>query len=183
MAFKTEIHKKFPPGANPNKIKRTMQELEGHRGNTPPYNSQYGVRGRGRGGRGRGGRGRGRGIGQGQGGYQQRNNSTMITLKNGKRIEYHVSYNFPMEIYSQFTDGQIDILKKERREYKQRTGGSGGSRGGNSKRSIVSNNSVPNSVRGDQSRAISQMTSGSSMMGGQNKQRQKRRRNRDGESE
>ena len=71
VAFKTEIHKKFPPGANPNKIKRTMQELEGHRGNTPPYNSQYGGRGRGRGGRGRGGRGRGRGRGQGRGGYQQ----------------------------------------------------------------------------------------------------------------
>lgn len=120
----------------------------------------------------------------------------MITLKNGKRIEYHASYNFPMEIYSQFTDGQIDTLKRERREYKQRTGGSGGSRGGNSKRSIealhaeieelrsiVSNNSVPNSVRGDQSRAISQMTSGSSMMGGRNEQQQKRRRNRDEESE
>ena len=115
VAFKTEIHKKFPPGANPNKIKRTIQELEGHRGNTPPYNSQYGGRGRGRGGRRRGGHGCGHGRGRGRGGYQQQNDATMITLKNGKHIEYHASYNFPMEICSQFTDGQINTLKRERR--------------------------------------------------------------------
>ena len=117
----------------------------------------------------------------------------MITLKNGKRIEYHASYNFPMEIYSQFTDEQINTLKRERREYKQRNGG--GSRDGGSKRTIealhaeieelksmVSGGSIPSSINGTRSADISQMSTGTPF-GGRNEQKEKRRRSRDNESE
>ena len=190
VAFKTEIHKKFPPGSNPMKIKRTMQELEGHRGDS--YRGGYGGRGRGRG-RGRGGgRGQGRGRGGRGRGNQQRTDAKTITLKNGRKIEYHASYNFPTDIYSQFTDDQIDTLKRERREYKERNGGGGE---GSSKRSIQAlmaeiedlksivsqgSNNYPSSIRGDRSTAISQITTGTSVMGGRNEQHLKRLKRRGG---
>lgn len=80
-------------------------------------------RGRGFGGRGRGGRGRGRGGGRGYHNHdpkRTRSDSEIVTLNNGKRIEYHPSFRFPNDVISQFPAGLYDRMKSERQAYKKR---------------------------------------------------------------
>ena len=69
--------------------------------------------------RGRGGRGR-RG---GQGGRgrpkRTRDDSSYITLTNGRQIEYHPSFNFPPDVYSVMKQEDKDNLRNQRTEYKR----------------------------------------------------------------
>lgn len=78
-------------------------------------------KGRGHGGHGRGG---GRGGGRGRGGrgepHRTRNDSEIITLKDGRRIEYHPSFKFPTHIFAQFKDSDKAKLKKQREDYRNR---------------------------------------------------------------
>ena len=43
-----------------------------------------------------------------------------ITLRNGEKIKYHASYNFSNHEIQNMTQDQRDLLKRQRREYKQR---------------------------------------------------------------
>ena len=116
IAFKSEVSKKFPPTlSTTTPTRRHIQEVSG---------GQFHF--------GRGRRGRGRGIGRGYQGGRVRSNrvgrpykncpdSKFITLQNGKQIEYHASFNFPGPIFSQIKQHNVDMLKKERQEYKDRT--------------------------------------------------------------
>ena len=181
LAFKTEVNNKFPPGSNPTNTRR-ISEMSGRGG-----------RGYGRGGKGRGFRGRnggrgygGRGQGRGRGGYgnQRRSDSKTITLKDGQKIEYHPSFKFPDALYEKFTNEQKDMLKAQRDAYNGRdtNGNNNNNYGGNARqiqqqmrqeldeiRSIMSN-SVPGSV------SVSQVSTGSTIMGGRNEQANKRKR-------
>ena len=48
----------------------------------------------------------------------KRTDSRIITLKDGKKIEYHASFNFPNKIYQQMKDIDKELLKQERKTYK-----------------------------------------------------------------
>jgi hypothetical protein len=101
----------------------------------------------------------------------------MITLTDGTQIEYHASFNFPRHIYMKMKQEDKDALKRERAAYNQNHG-----RGSRSEiqelRSQIqelqqqSTGSVSQppadsiSVRSQ----VSQMTSGTSIMGGRNEQ-------------
>ena len=192
LAFKTEVNKKFPPEASPQKIKRTMQQLEGH-SESRNYGGGRG-RGRGRGrGPGRGGRGRG---GRGRNQHNPHPDAKMITLKNGKRVEYHASYSFPQDVYEQFTDNQIQTMRDERKRYKemQQNRNNGSQRQIKEMQAQINDlisvasgqlsgrtNDFPSTVRGSGSVAISQMSS--SIMGGRNEQYEKRKKSRRNESD
>ena len=190
LAFKTEVNKKFPPEASPQKIKRTMQQLEGNTEKGNSENRSYGGgrgRGRGRGrGSGRGGRGRG---GRGRNQQTRHSDAKMITLKNGKRVEYHASYSFPQDVYEQFTDNQIQTMRDERKRYKERrqSGDHGSQRQIKEMQAQINElksgrtNDFPSSERGNGSVAISQMSS--SIMGGRNEQYDKRKKSRRNDSD
>jgi hypothetical protein len=191
MAFRNEVNRRFPPGSSPSKVKRTIQQLEGGGGRSQQGRGYFANKGRGRGGRGRGrgrgGRGRGRGRGGRGYGYRRRDDSQMITLRDGQQIEYHPSFNFPDHIYEQFTDEHKDMLRRQRREHNE----SRQSQDHNSKRtiaqmqteidelkSIASQASVPPYVQGsNQSAAVSEVTKQTSIMGGRNEQSNKRQYN------
>lgn len=94
--------------------------------------------GRGRG-RGRGNRGNGAGRGyRGRGGHhshhnhnpadpkRSRSDSEIVTLKNGKRIEYHASFRFPDDVIRQFPTELYERMKNERQEYKKKRYGNNG---------------------------------------------------------
>ena len=194
QAFKTEVNNKFPPGSNTSNTRRNISETSGGRGGRGygGRNHNYG-RGNGRGygrGRGRGyGRGYGRGQGRGRGNYNNspRNDSKSITLKDGEKIQYHASYRFADSVYERFTNEQKEMLKSEREAYRQRNSGNN-SYGNNDRqvqqmrtelddlRSIVSG--IPESIGG---RAMSQVSTGSTIMGGRNEQANKRKRDSDRE--
>lgn len=146
------------------------------------------------GGRGHGGGGRGFGRGGGRGSYynnndpkRSRSDSEIVTLKNGKRIEYHPSFRFPLEVLKQFPNGLYERMTNERNEYKRRKtdqtqdtrsqaqeiasaiisemsrGGNGGTAG--------SKTPPPQQVNTDNESTISQVTTGqggSTMFGGRN---------------
>ena len=105
------VYEKFPPTDNPAiaKTRRHVNEVGQGRG-----------RGRG-GGRGRfGGRGRGgRGY---RGGYirKSRQDSKIITLTDGSKIEYHPSFRFTDDQMHLFSNEQKEQLRNDRREYRQR---------------------------------------------------------------
>ena len=103
-------------------------------------------------GRGRG-RGRGRGYpGRGRGNWVQktRSDSSIITLSDGNKIEYHPSFSFPSHIFQKMKQGDKDRLKRERAEYKKR------------KASEISTVQAPpvNQVQADHHTQISQLTQG-----------------------
>ena len=106
-AFKSEVNNKFPPTlSTTTPTRRHIQEVSTRR-------SHFG----------RGGRGNGRGSGRGyqsrkgQGNVCGRQYKTLpdrkvITLQNGRQIEYHAFFNFPGPIFSQMKQQDIDMLKK-----------------------------------------------------------------------
>ena len=166
--FRNMVNQKHPPqmGAVQNRTRRQVNELTTGRG------------ARGRGGGGRGGRGGRHGRGGNRGNARQtRTDSRMITLTDGTQIEYHASFNFPRHIYMKMKQEDKDALKRERAAYNQNHG-----RGSRSEiqelRSQIqelqqqSTGSVSQppadsiSVRSQ----VSQMTSGTSIMGGRNEQ-------------
>ena len=105
--IRTEVNERHPAGSRSDNNRRALSEAG---------------RGRGRGGRGRGG-GRGRATKQYDSSeYVQktRDDSTIITLTNGKKIEYHPAFRFDQEIFELFTQDQYDKLRSQRKEYAQR---------------------------------------------------------------
>ena len=86
QAFKTEVNIKHPLGAIHTRRVQGITKGRGGRG-TGRDSGRYA--GRGRFGRGRGGRGYG-------GGSYSRTGSKVITLKNGKKIDYHAFINSKM---------------------------------------------------------------------------------------
>ena len=48
-----------------------------------------------------------------------RDDSSYITLANGKHVEYHASFNFPSEIYGKMKQEDRDKMKAESVEYKR----------------------------------------------------------------
>ena len=126
-------------------------------------------------GRGRGGRGYG-------GGSYSRTGSKVITLKNGRKIDYHASIKFDNDVYNNITENQRNALHRKRKEYQENQGNS--NYGGN-KRSIEkvqreidnlksSMRSVPGDVPSGTRSHISQLTGGGPIMGGRNEQEQRK---------
>lgn len=114
-SFRSEVNRKFPPQVGSNT--RTRRSVQATQSMPTPAGRGRG-RGFSRGGRGSPGRGQGRG-GRGQV-RLTRNDSTIITLTDGKQIEYHPSFNFPPNIYRKMRQQDIDRLKRDRAEYKAR---------------------------------------------------------------
>ena len=205
LALRTEVQRRFPPGSSPGKIRRTIQKLEGDSSVASSRGSYGSYRGRGyNGGRGRGrGRGYGRGYGRGRGrGYQSqqyRNDqeTKQITLLNGKTITYHPSIKYADHIYQQFTPQQKDMLREERARHRERNGSRNGekrtieelyqsldkrfndleSKMSHDSRSIPPEVSAVNVSRTGE---VSQVTTGTTIMGGRNEQASIRSHSRGG---
>ena len=111
-AFKTEVNIKYPPGAIKTiRVKELSKGRGGHgRGR---YSGRYAVRGIF--GRIRGGRGYGGGSYSEPGSSYSRPGSKVVTLKNGKKIDYHASIKFYNDVYNNMTDDQRDTLHRERK--------------------------------------------------------------------
>ena len=114
-AFKSEVNNKLPPtlsATTPTRChiqevsRRRVHFVRGGRG-------RGGVTGRGY----QGGKGR---VNRGASPYKTPPYIKFITLQNGKNIEYHASFNFPIPILFQMKQHNIDMLTKERQEYKDR---------------------------------------------------------------
>ena len=115
--FRTEVNQRHPIGSQQEHGRRAIRETE-QRGGRP-----------GRGGRGyyRGGRG-GRGdrptacrqYDTGEQIHKTRNDSEIITLTNGKRIEYHPAFRFDDATFRLFTQDQFDRLTQARTNYRNR---------------------------------------------------------------
>ena len=185
-AFRTEVHKKHPPTMNTQQRSRRHIQETSQSGRGRGQGNRY--HGRGQGGYGRGGRG-GRSSGRGRGGGNR--SKDQIYLKDGRKIEYHPSYNFPPDVFREMKDEDRNRLKKEREEYRNRnkSGGGGGSNRTISEmrreiddlRSTITNAntaSVPGDISVQQGTQVSQVTQGT-MMGGRNDQRQKKANARD----
>ena len=170
------VYKKFPPTENPalTRTRRHVNEVGRGRGT--------GGRGRhyGRGGGGRGGRG-------GRGNYirKTRNDSKIITLKDGSRIEYHPSFRFTNEQLRLFTNEQRDELTRQRTEWRNRNQGNRDDDQRTIKELRSELNSIRESIRRDvpdqvdtsgtnaSATQVSQVTTGtrtSTMMRGRNSQ-------------
>ena len=105
--FKTEVNIKYPPGEIQTRRVQELAKVRGGRGR----GRDSGINsGRGRFGRDRGGRGYG-------GGSYSRPGSKVITMENGKKIDYHASIKFDNYVYNNMTDDQRDTLHRERKEY------------------------------------------------------------------
>ena len=114
-AFKSEVNKKLPPTLS------TTTPTRRHIQNVSEGRVHFGRGGIGR--RCRTGRGYqgGRGLGNGSGRpYKTRPYSKFINFQNGNQIENHAPFNFPGTIFSQMKQHGIGMLKKERKEYKNR---------------------------------------------------------------
>jgi hypothetical protein len=163
-SFRNQVNLKFPPqmGTAGTRTRRHINEVAGRGGG--------GRGGRGGTGRGRGGRGRG-----GRGDPQRtRTDSDIITLTDGQRIEYHPSFKFPPHIFAKFKDQDVQRLKRERKEYKERRDAQ---RTIQELRSQLSGSGTqgqqqapPDAVSVGQQTQVSQVTTGSTMMGGRNEQ-------------
>ena len=105
QAFKTEVNVKHPPIEIQTRI---VQELTKGRGGHERGIDSGSYTGRGGFGRGRGGRGYSGSSYSGPG-------SKVITLKNGKKIEYHASIKFDNDVYNNMTGGQRDVLHREKK--------------------------------------------------------------------
>ncbi|KAI2502013.1 Reverse transcriptase (RNA-dependent DNA polymerase) [Fragilaria crotonensis] len=164
--FRNMVNQKHPPqmGVVQNRARRQVNEVStGGRGS------------KGRAGFGRGGKG-GRQGGRGRGG-RQRNDSRMITLTDGTQIEYHASFNFPRHVYMKMKQEDRDTLKRERAAYNQNRGRSGSRSEIQELRSQIqelqqqtgSTAQPPTDTVSVRSQ-VSQITTGTSIMGGRNEQ-------------
>ena len=107
-SFRNEVNRKFPPNlGGSNNPRRSIREFN---------RTGRGTRG-GRSGRGdRSGRGgRGRNIQP----KRQREDSKLITLNDGQRIEFHPSFTFSSNVYNKMKDSDKDELRRLRTEYKK----------------------------------------------------------------
>ena len=52
--------------------------------------------------------------------HKTRSDSSIITLSDGNKIEYHPSFSFPSHIFQKVKQGDKDRLKRERAGYKKR---------------------------------------------------------------
>ena len=114
---RTEVNKKHPTGLYQGNSRRAVSEAASGRG--------------GRGNRGNRGRGQQRTKQHDTSEYVQktRDDSTIMTLTNGKKIEYHPAFRFDQGVLDLFTKDQYDRLKTKRREYAQRRGNEQNKRG------------------------------------------------------
>lgn len=162
--FRNAVRAKYPA---------TMDSTQVTRRNIREINRGSG-RGRGHGGLGRGGgRGRGRlGRGPGVEPHRTRTDSEIITLKDGRRIEYHPSFKFPTQVFAQFKDQDKAKLKKQREEYRNSKAGPQIQQLQAQIQQLESRISVPSDASSAQNTQISQVTSNSissgSIMGGRN---------------
>ena len=170
--FRNMVNQKHPPqvGAVNHRTRRQVNEVTSGRGNS-----------RGRGGGGRGGRGGRHGGRGGRGGTRQtRSDSRMITLTDGTQIEYHASFNFPRHIYLKMRQEDRDTLKRERAAYNQNRGGRGGRSEIQELRTQIqelqqqAGTSVAPTDTISVRSQVSQVSTGTSIMGGRNEQAQNR---------
>jgi len=163
--FRNMVNQKHPPqvGAANLRTRRQVNEVTSGRG-------------AGRGGSGRGGRGGRHGRGGGRGGSRQtRTDSRMITLTDGTQIEYHASFNFPRHVYLKMKQEDRDTLKRERATYKQSRERSGRSEIQELRSQILELQQATGSVAAPTDTIsvrsqVSQVTTGTSIMGGRNEQ-------------
>ena len=169
--FRNMVNQKHPPqvGAATNRTRRNVNEVTSGRAS------------RGRGGGGRGGRGGRHGRGGGRGtGRQTRSDSRMITLTDGTQVEYHASFNFPRHVYLKMKQEDRDMLKRERTAYNQNRG-----RGSRSEiqelrtqiqelQSQAGSSAHPSTDSVSVRSQVSQITTGTSIMGGRNEQTEHR---------
>ena len=96
-AFKTEVLK-MNPNANVNSTTRRVKEVGSN--NRPKRKGQNNQKG----------------------GFikKTRTDSKIITLQNGKKVEYHPSFRFPYDVFSQFKPEHKEMLKNDRAEYKKK---------------------------------------------------------------
>ena len=117
-SFRNEVNRKFPPEMSNNKTRRHINAVDrggrdGGRGRGGRFN--------GRGGRSGGGRSSG---GRGRGQQRSRQDSSFITLTDGKVIEAHPSFNFTPDQWGKMQPQDKDNLRNQREEYKRsRQGG------------------------------------------------------------
>ena len=165
-SFRNEVNTKHPPGlSHKYKSKRNINEIES--GNRPRG------RGRGRSG-GRGGRG-GRGD---RGGYgrpkRTRDDSSYITLTDGREIEYHPSFRFPAEIFNKMKNEDREMMKQQRESYKrkrsvQAVATAAAMAALQNQQNPPGTIATPNAAAGSVQSQISQLTGQqSTMMGGRN---------------
>jgi len=184
-SFRNAVNSKFPPNLGGRSSRRVAEtDIHGGRG-----------RGRGFGGRGRHhGRGRSTGRGRGRGhhnGKRQRQDSSFITLTDGRSIEYHPSFKFPDDIFSLFHQSDRDRLKQERLAYKQqRSIAATGTSGYQQYRQQAPAPALtlppppqyppppPPAYIGGGATHVSQVSQGSTMMGGRNEQAMQRSQGR-----
>lgn len=168
-AFRNAVNQKHPPEMSaPHRARRNIREVR---------RFQRGGRGNGRG-SGRGGRGNQRGE------RRTRTDSEIITLTDGKKIEYHPSFHFPIEILRKFTQEQRDKMKRQRQEYKRQRNNRNADDSTHRTiqelqsqiqelRSLASDQRPPNNINADEQTQVSQVTTGTrgtTMMGGRNSQ-------------
>ena len=157
--FRNEVNMRNPPQMSQTASGRERRSLR----EMTSYDNRGRCRGRGRGNH--GGRGRGNWV------HKTRSDSSIITLTDGQKIEYHPSFSFPAHVFQKMQQGDKDKLKRERAEYKKR------------KASEISTTSyLPvNQVQADQLTQVSQLSqavtrnndtgsnpTGSTIMGGRN---------------
>ena len=106
-----------------------------------------------------------------------RTDSKIITLQNGKKIEYHPSFRFPYNVFSQFKPEQKEMLKNDRADYKKKVGSERNieelSNRVDTLESRVPIQIVTSSDSSGPQTAVSQVTTGT-IMGGRNDQRRKK---------
>ena len=108
---------------------------------------------------------------------KSRPDSQIITLLNGKKIEYHPSFRFPGDLFAQFRPEHKKMLKDDRDAYKKRMSSDRTIQALQKRVNDLESSSVPAHV-GDQgsvgpSTQISQVTQGT-IMGGRNEQIRKK---------
>jgi hypothetical protein len=166
--FRNMVIQKHPPqmGAAQNRVRRNINETNVG----PGSRGQSGCGGYGCGGR--GGRGSGR---SGRGNIQRtRNDSRSITLTDGSQVEYHASFSFPRHVYLKFKPEDKETLCRERAVYNEQQRNRADIQ---ELRTQVTTSQVSppvDSVSVSQSSHVSQVTTGQSVMGGQNEQAQNR---------
>ena len=52
--------------------------------------------------------------------HKTKSDSSIITLTDGQKIEYHPSFSFPSHVFHRMKQADKDCLKRERSEYKKR---------------------------------------------------------------
>eukprot|EP00978_Attheya_sp_CCMP212_P042444 scaffold258611_cov49-Attheya_sp.AAC.2 len=120
LLFRNEVSKVHPPQMNNRSTCHNINQVNSGRGKGTGRDNgrgrgcrggNSGGRGSYQGGYGRGGRG-GRG-GQGEP-RKTRNDSTIITLADGQKVEYHASFNFSDWQYAKFKSEDKEKLRRER---------------------------------------------------------------------